>query len=80
MAIMLTDRHLIKKGTFKMEIINTFPKITPITAEAGLSQYSINTGQDFTLPNNRYLVGLGKVDAYGIVSPVASVCLMASLS
>lgn len=49
------------------------------TRSSAVGAYSIVTGSDFQIPNNRYLLGLGKPDKYGIVSPVATVNLPTSI-
>jgi hypothetical protein len=44
---------------------------SPPSAASGA--YEIKTGNDFSMPNNTYLVGLAKVNHRGQVAPVASV-------
>ncbi|KAI5460509.1 hypothetical protein BGZ63DRAFT_404980 [Mariannaea sp. PMI_226] len=60
-------------STYEMQVIQGFPtiqEVTPPTATSG--SYEIDTGSDFTVPNNTYLVGLAKVNHRGQVAPVAS--------
>lgn len=61
-------------GTFEKKVIQSFPVIeetSPPSAASGA--YEIKTGNDFSMPNNTYLVGLAKVNHRGQVAPVASV-------
>ncbi|KAE8132759.1 hypothetical protein BDV38DRAFT_274872 [Aspergillus pseudotamarii] len=58
--------------TFNMVIKRNFPTIAQSTPSAVASAYEINTGTDFPVPNERYLIGLGKVNNRGLVAPVAS--------
>ncbi|KAL7930193.1 hypothetical protein V8C35DRAFT_283764 [Trichoderma chlorosporum] len=60
-------------STFEKSIIQSFPTITEITPSAISGAYEIQTGSDFTNPNNTYLVGLAKVDHRGRVAPVGSI-------
>ncbi|KAK1240116.1 hypothetical protein MKX08_007558 [Trichoderma sp. CBMAI-0020] len=60
-------------STFEKKIIQTFPTIEEISPSAVSGAYEIKTGQDFTVPNNTYLVGLAKVNHRGQVTPIASV-------
>lgn len=61
-------------GTFEKKVIQNFPVIEEIGPPSAVSgAYEIKTGNDFTVPNNTYLVGLAKVNNRGQVAPVASV-------
>jgi hypothetical protein len=59
-----------------MVINQNFPTLKEIKATAVPSAYEIDTGEDFIVPNNRYLIGMAKVNNRGVVAPVASVCLL----
>lgn len=60
-------------------MIQSFPTITEISPPTAIpGAYEIDTGDDFNVPNHRYLVGLAKVNHRGQVAPVASVCLFIS--
>jgi hypothetical protein len=54
----------IKQGT---------PTLSPLAPTALAGAFEIDTGSDFPNPNDTYLIGMGKVDGNGIVTPVASV-------
>ncbi|KAM0520694.1 hypothetical protein ACHAPE_003091 [Trichoderma viride] len=60
-------------STFQKEVIESFPVIEETSPSAVSDAYEIKTGNDFTMPNNTYLVGLAKVNHRGQVAPVASV-------
>ncbi|PON25324.1 hypothetical protein TGAM01_v205618 [Trichoderma gamsii] len=61
-------------STFEKKVIQNFPVIEEIGPPSAVSgAYEIKTGNDFTVPNNTYLVGLAKVNNRGQVAPVASV-------
>ncbi|KAE8379327.1 hypothetical protein BDV26DRAFT_291352 [Aspergillus bertholletiae] len=60
-------------STFDLQVIESFPTIAEITPTATAGAYEIDSGADFTVPNDTYLVGLAKVDHRGRVAPVASV-------
>lgn len=61
-------------GTFQKKVIQSFPVIEETSPPSAISgAYEIKTGEDFTMPNNTYLVGLAKVNHRGQVAPVASV-------
>ncbi|EHK47165.1 uncharacterized protein TrAtP1_010180 [Trichoderma atroviride] len=60
-------------STFQKKVIQNFPVIEETSPSAVSGAYEIKTGQDFTMPNNTYLVGLAKVNNRGQVTPVASV-------
>jgi hypothetical protein len=62
-------------GTFEMKVVQNFPTITEITPTAVSGAFEIDTGADFTVPNDNYLVGLAKVNHRGQVAPVASVSI-----
>lgn len=60
-------------STFEMNIIQSFPTITEISPPTAIpGSFEIDTGSDFNVPNNTYLVGLAKVNHRGQVAPVAS--------
>lgn len=53
------------------------PDLMPIPSSARVAAYKIDTGNDLPDLNDRHLFGLGKIDANGLVTPVASVsCLL----
>ncbi|KAE8379067.1 hypothetical protein BDV26DRAFT_291651 [Aspergillus bertholletiae] len=58
--------------TFNMVIKQNFSIIAQSAPSAAASAYEIDTGPDFPVPNDRYLIGLGKVNNRGVVAPVAS--------
>ncbi|KAK5988610.1 hypothetical protein PT974_10096 [Cladobotryum mycophilum] len=60
-------------ATFDLKIIQNFPTLTEVTPTAVSGAFEIDTGTDFNVPNNTYLVGLAKVNNRGQVVPVASV-------
>ncbi|KAF5855991.1 hypothetical protein ETB97_008110 [Aspergillus alliaceus] len=59
-------------STFDLKMIQSFPTITEINPTAAPGAYEIDSGADFNVPNNTYLVGLAKVNNRGQVAPVAS--------
>lgn len=56
-----------------MTIVNQVPVFGAETHDAAAGSFQVLTDQSFTMPNDSYLIGLGKVNSAGIVSPVASV-------
>jgi len=60
-------------STFDEKIIQQFPTIEEVNPSAILGAFEIKTGSDFSMPNNNYLVGLGKVNNRGQIAPVATV-------
>ncbi|KAE8357181.1 hypothetical protein BDV27DRAFT_94477 [Aspergillus caelatus] len=60
-------------STFDMAVIQNFPTIKPTSSTAIPGAFEIDTGTDFMVPNNNYLVGLAKPNNRGQLFPVASV-------
>ncbi|QUC23378.1 uncharacterized protein UV8b_07619 [Ustilaginoidea virens] len=60
-------------STFDMKVIENFPTLTEVSPTAVTGAVQVNTGDDFSVPNNTYLVGLAKVNNRGQVAPVASI-------
>ncbi|KAK5988485.1 hypothetical protein PT974_09968 [Cladobotryum mycophilum] len=60
-------------STFDQSIIQSFPTITEVSSTSIPGAYEIDTGSDFNVPNNTYLVGLAKVNHRGQIAPVASI-------
>ena len=58
-----------------MKVIENFPTLTEVSPTAVTGAVQVNTGDDFSVPNNTYLVGLAKVNNRGQVAPVASISL-----
>lgn len=56
-----------------MTIVNQVPVLGAQTLDSPAGAFQIATDDSFTIPNDSYLIGLGKVNSAGIVSPVASV-------
>ncbi|KAL4753492.1 hypothetical protein BDW72DRAFT_190945 [Aspergillus terricola var. indicus] len=61
-------------STFDFKVSYSFPTIDAISPTSRPGAYEIDTGTDFTLPNNTYLVGLAKVNNRGQAAPVVSMC------
>ncbi|KAL6875858.1 hypothetical protein HDV57DRAFT_510669 [Trichoderma longibrachiatum] len=60
-------------STFEKKVIQSFPTITEVNPTAASGAFEVQTGSDFTMPNNTYLLGLAKVNNRGQVAPVASI-------
>jgi hypothetical protein len=57
---------------FQMVVEDSQPDLSTPTMLSKPGAFEIDTGHDFPSPNSTYLIGLGKVDSNGIVSPVAT--------
>ncbi|OAR01361.1 hypothetical protein LLEC1_07844 [Akanthomyces lecanii] len=60
-------------SAFDLKVIESFPTLQELEPTAPAESFQFNTGSDFNMPNNNYLVGLAKVNHRGQVAPVASI-------
>ncbi|KAH0437794.1 hypothetical protein CcaCcLH18_03690 [Colletotrichum camelliae] len=60
-------------SSYPMSVILGTPTLGKEMRTAKAGAFEITTDESFTTPNTQYLIGMGKVDNHGIVSPVASI-------
>ncbi|KAF5586993.1 uncharacterized protein FSUBG_11923 [Fusarium subglutinans] len=59
-------------STIPMSVVKGTPTFGTPTMTSKPGAYEIDTDSSFATPNRTYMIGLGKVDSFGIVSPVAT--------
>lgn len=57
-----------------MQITQDVPTLAETTPAAPSGSYEILTGTDFSVPNDRFLIGIAKINHRGQAFPVGSVC------
>ncbi|KAJ6001002.1 hypothetical protein N7481_001411 [Penicillium waksmanii] len=64
---------LFRTGSFQMKTtINDAATLTENTHGAPTATFEIFTGNDLPSPNNRFLIGMAKMDGHGRLIPVAT--------
>lgn len=70
----IDDGFVLHIGTFDIRVEQGFPMIEESSPSRGNpGAYEVWTGYDFVVPNDKYLIGMGKINHRGQVAPVASI-------